>query len=155
MHVLFYRGGGSGKFAAASVVPLRRSRLHGTVLRSFRHDCKRTPSTQFQPSWNHPSTHLTTCLPRLTLHLTFRACSRRVWPICSFAQILQEDKCRSACRHRRTNALLTHPTLPYQSVHPCDFHRRVPNTRRQRSANCSKKRIMQKPLKTQQQTMGK
>ena len=47
--------------------------------------------------------------------------------ICPSARILHEEMCRSTCGHRRTRALLTH-TSPSQSVHPCDFHRRVPSS---------------------------
>ena len=46
----------SQRFATASVLPPRRSRLHGIILRDFRLDCKRTQGTQFQffmgPSFN-------------------------------------------------------------------------------------------------------
>ena len=81
--------------------------------------------TQFRRSWNHALTLLTMSLARLTLHLAFRTCSRRVWPVCPSAHTPQEDRCRTACGHLRASALLTHPTLPPQSVHSCTLCRCV------------------------------
>ena len=63
-------------------------------------DCKRTSGTQ----WNHPSTLLITCLPRLTAHLAFAS-----GQFALFDRSPQEERCGSTCEHRRTNALLTHP----------------------------------------------
>ena len=69
----------------------------GTTLRGFRLGCKRMQGTQFRPSWNHPSTLLTTCLPRWTLHLAFRACYGKVWPVCLSVRTLQEDASPHKC----------------------------------------------------------
>ena len=112
--------------ASASVVLPRRSRRRGSILGDLRLDWKRTRSTQFKPSWNHPPELLTMCLHRLTLHIASLTCTSIVWPVCLSIRTLQESTCRSTCEHGSTNAPLTHPTLPSRSVHPCDFHCLVP-----------------------------
>ena len=56
-----------------------RSRHRDTFLWDLRRDCKRKRCTRFWSSWNHPSTHLTMCLPKLTLRrLAFHTCSCKV-----------------------------------------------------------------------------
>ena len=77
---------------------------------------KERKSTQLELSWSRPSTLVTKCLAR-------RCVSHSVHPSTESGHLarllvpIRSITCRSTCGHHRTNALLTHPTLPARSVH--------------------------------------
>ena len=83
----------------ASVVPIAQSFEMSNAL-------------QFRPSWNHPSTLLTRCLPRLTLHLAFRTCFGRV-PMCLVFPNSKRNWFRRAAMHQSSpsHSPLRCPTL--------------------------------------------